>query len=249
MKNDLIFDLGFHDGSDSRFYLGKGFKVVALEANPTLVEKGQQVFRNEIERGQLTIVNRALTAQKDSGPVSFYVNMDKDDWSSTSKTWAEKGGHHVQHITVQSTTTEDLIAEFGHPYYIKCDIEGEDKTFINQISSAKNKPKYLSVEGGGALYINTLKLAGYSKFQVVNQLLHFRKSAPKPPREGEYFGIKFTNVMSGLFGRELPDDRWWSGEKTIDVIEQFKALRAVDLEIAPGWIDLHAMLSDNESDA
>jgi hypothetical protein len=30
----LVFDLGMHRGLDTRFYLDKGFSVVALEANP-----------------------------------------------------------------------------------------------------------------------------------------------------------------------------------------------------------------------
>lgn len=245
MNADLIFDLGFHNGSDARFYLGKGFRVVALEANPKLVEDGQREFQKEIDSGQLIIVNRALTARSDSGPVSFFVNDEKDDWSSTSKKWAEKGGHSVQQITVQSTTIGGMIEEYGQPYYIKCDIEGEDRTFIQQIAKVDAKPKFLSVEGGGAFYINTLKAAGYSKFQIVNQLLHFKKSSPQPAREGEFFATKFTNVMSGLFGRELPENRWWSGDMTIDVIEKFKQLRTIDPEIAPGWIDLHAMLDDD----
>ncbi|MCF6272154.1 MAG: hypothetical protein L3J37_03045 [Rhodobacteraceae bacterium] len=90
MDRNLIFDLGFHNGSDTRFYLGKGFRVIALEANPDLVEKGAQDFQKEIESGQLTLVNRAITAQTGAGPVSFYVNDEKDDWSSTRKDWRRR---------------------------------------------------------------------------------------------------------------------------------------------------------------
>ena len=35
---DLIYDIGQHTGEDTAFYLGKGFRVVAVEANPTLAE-------------------------------------------------------------------------------------------------------------------------------------------------------------------------------------------------------------------
>ena len=35
-QNLLIFDIGCHLGEDSEFYLRKGFKVVAVEANPEL---------------------------------------------------------------------------------------------------------------------------------------------------------------------------------------------------------------------
>ncbi|MCF6272155.1 MAG: hypothetical protein L3J37_03050 [Rhodobacteraceae bacterium] len=61
---------------------------------------------------------------------------------------------------------------------------------------------------------------------------------------GKYFETRFTNVMSGLFGEELPQDRWWSAGKTNDVLDKFKQLRAIDREMAPGWVDLHAMRED-----
>ena len=34
LNNDLIFDIGFHTGLDSEFYLRKGFRVVGVEARP-----------------------------------------------------------------------------------------------------------------------------------------------------------------------------------------------------------------------
>ena len=46
IKKNLIFDLGFHNGDDSDFYLKKGFNVIALEANPELVRRGIKKFRN-----------------------------------------------------------------------------------------------------------------------------------------------------------------------------------------------------------
>ena len=33
----LIFDIGMYDGSDTRYYLNEGFRVLAIEANPVLV--------------------------------------------------------------------------------------------------------------------------------------------------------------------------------------------------------------------
>ena len=34
MQSDLIIDVGMHTGKDTLFYLQKGFRVVAIEANP-----------------------------------------------------------------------------------------------------------------------------------------------------------------------------------------------------------------------
>jgi hypothetical protein len=35
-ERDLIYDIGLHKGEDSEFYLKKGFRVVAIEALPSL---------------------------------------------------------------------------------------------------------------------------------------------------------------------------------------------------------------------
>jgi hypothetical protein len=36
MQDLLVFDIGCHRGEDSDFYLQKGFRIVAVEANPAL---------------------------------------------------------------------------------------------------------------------------------------------------------------------------------------------------------------------
>jgi hypothetical protein len=40
----LIYDVGMCDGADTAFYLAKGFRVIAIEANPTLVERNRVLF-------------------------------------------------------------------------------------------------------------------------------------------------------------------------------------------------------------
>ena len=45
MIEDLIYDVGMHDGDDTAYYLDKGFQVVAVEANPVLVQSGRERFR------------------------------------------------------------------------------------------------------------------------------------------------------------------------------------------------------------
>ena len=52
----LIFDVGAHKGEDTTFYLKKGFKVIAVEANPALAQGLRDRFQWAIEPGQLTVV-------------------------------------------------------------------------------------------------------------------------------------------------------------------------------------------------
>ena len=35
----LIYDIGMFDGADTRYYLNKGYKVLAVEANPIVVKR------------------------------------------------------------------------------------------------------------------------------------------------------------------------------------------------------------------
>ena len=44
----LIFDIGFNNGDDTAHYLTRGFEVLAVEANPELVEAGRKRFADAI---------------------------------------------------------------------------------------------------------------------------------------------------------------------------------------------------------
>ncbi len=37
--NDLVYDIGMNNGDDTAYYLSLGFRTVAIEANPELVDQ------------------------------------------------------------------------------------------------------------------------------------------------------------------------------------------------------------------
>ena len=46
----LIYDIGMYDGSDTRYYLNEGFRVLAIEANPVLVKRAKElIFQEEMD--------------------------------------------------------------------------------------------------------------------------------------------------------------------------------------------------------
>ena len=63
--NDLIYDVGMHKGEDTEFYLRKGFRVIAFEANPELVDLCRVRLKRFIEQGQLKIVEGAIVDKKE----------------------------------------------------------------------------------------------------------------------------------------------------------------------------------------
>ena len=60
VDRSLIFDVGCNDGQDSDFYLKKGFRVVAVEANPALCEGLRRRFAQEIAEGRFIFCARRL---------------------------------------------------------------------------------------------------------------------------------------------------------------------------------------------
>jgi FkbM family methyltransferase len=234
----LIFDLGAHHGRDAEYYLQKGFRVVAVEANPAMTAIFRQRLSKHIEEGTLVVVEKALWWASGE-ELSFYVNAQKDDWSSLFRNWAEKEGHKSQEIKVSTVTLSELFDTHGVPYYVKCDIEGADSIFADQLMRETRRPTFVSVEASTLLLMSKPVVGGYDRIQIVNQSLNHAVKAPNPPREGRWVDVKFNDYMSGLFGRELPEDRWTDFTTAARRYLTFKSLKQEDPAMARGWLDLH----------
>src|SRR4029079_18165880 len=181
---DMILDLGLHHGDDTDFYLRKGFRVVALEANPEFFRQARERFAAYLPHGQLIIINKALDRQADR-LATFYLRADKDDWSSLDPGMGGRGGGVLTAIEVATTTLGVLVAEHGIPYYLKVDIEGADEFAVEQLESLPALPRFVSVEASGDP-LATFARCGYASFQIINQgYLRFFPS-PDPPREGNF---------------------------------------------------------------
>ncbi|MCZ2153852.1 MAG: hypothetical protein LC114_08145 [Bryobacterales bacterium] len=59
-SNDLIIDVGMCDGADTAYYLFKGFRVIAIDADPILCEKASRRFADEIAEKRLEILNLGI---------------------------------------------------------------------------------------------------------------------------------------------------------------------------------------------
>ena len=64
MEN-LIFDIGFHKGEDTLFYLLKGYRVIAVDADPDLINEWQNIFKKYIENGKLLLLNYVISDTND----------------------------------------------------------------------------------------------------------------------------------------------------------------------------------------
>ncbi|WP_187830031.1 FkbM family methyltransferase [Siccirubricoccus phaeus] len=190
MQRDLIYDLGMHRGDDTRFYLAKGFRVVALEANPAFCAAARAAFPEDIAAGRLAVEEAALW-HSGGERISFWLNHEKDDWSSALRPWAEKGGHAAEEIEVGTLTLPDLLDRHGVPYYLKCDIEGMDEAFAGQLLRDGRRPAHVSIEACSLDALALLRACGYDRVQIVNQALHYCAVPPDPPREGSFVAAQF----------------------------------------------------------
>jgi FkbM family methyltransferase len=169
MTNDLIYDIGMHNGSDTAFYLACGYRVVAVDADPDLVAAAKTRFKAEIESKRLTILNVGIAEQ--SGTATFWINEIKSTLNSFSREITARDGYPIHPIEIQCQRLDEIIREHGVPYYIKIDIEGFDIVCCNQLS-AGNKPEYISVEMSRIELLLRLRDLGYDRFKLIPQVDH-----------------------------------------------------------------------------
>jgi len=212
-KTDLIFDIGMHRGKDTDFYLKKGFRVVAVEANPTHVRQAQQRFSKQIECSHLVVVPAAISTAP--GRIAFYINLDKDDWGTISPDFAlrnEQLGTRSQKVEVDAVTLQSIMQKHGVPYYMKIDIEGADTLCLEGLHHFDQRPRFVSIEidlisfADGFASIVHLWNLGYRDFKLVNQANNKRVTCPNPPREGIFVPARFDAHTSGPFGEESPGE-------------------------------------------
>lgn len=238
-KLPLIFDVGMHEAQDTDFYLKKGFRVVAVEANPLLVEKAAEHYEKEIAEGRLTILNKGIA--KKPGTFTFYLNETHSEWSSFVKEiGAREGAYHE--IQVECMPLGELLDKYGCPYYLKIDIEGHDFIALKALEGRTEKPNYVSVENGSQDILDFFHAQGYTEFKFINQGKVTEQECPQPAREGQYVEYTFPYGSSGLFGEETPGE--WVDYPTIcKQVNDYWSIPNRDA-LVHGWFDVHAKLGN-----
>jgi FkbM family methyltransferase len=211
----LIYDIGAHNGSDTEFYLKKGFQVIAIEPNPYCCKIMRDKFKKELSSGQLIIEEFAISNQV--GPINFYINKTHNDWGALYEEWNTKYQSELEEVVVIGKRLPEILGD-SSIYYIKIDIEGSDLMCVKQLIGGRI-PKFLSVElltynnfsetESSSEIFYTLKSLGYTKFQLIDQSINHKVKCPNPSLEGIYVDFHFDGYCTGLFGKELPD-KWVS---------------------------------------
>lgn len=247
-----IFDIGMYDGADTAYYLECGYRVIAVEANPELVDRAKQRFVAQISSGQLTCVNAAISPNgekasltlsgHDLGSSSLY-----NDWTVDKRP--------IGTITVAGVTLHQLFERYGVPKYLKVDIEGADRLCVLALT-AEMCPAFLSFEAGDD--VNELLLyaakVGFQRFKIINQD-SFRELANQrclydraTDRLMRYMGycepLKIRRAgrffVSGHSSGPVPwqsDGIWRSADATRSRLNEARMSNSLS-----GWYDIHAAI-------
>jgi FkbM family methyltransferase len=167
--NLLVFDVGFHSGDDSLYFLERGHDVVAVDANPTMIEDGRlrPAMRVAERMGRFHGVAKGVleNVQHANQTLSFFLHRTVSEWS-TFNTPSPTKMQEFDRMLVPLTTCAALMREFGTPFYLKVDIEGLDKACLASLQ-AGSLPKYVSTED--PLQLDHLVSLRYRSFKMVSQ--------------------------------------------------------------------------------
>lgn len=169
MIADLIFDVGMNNGDDTAYYLFKGFRVVAIDADPTMIASARTRFAEPIRQGRLELVNAAVGPREETAP--FWICEGNSEWNSFDRQIASRNGLSCHAIEVRCQPFRDLLRRYGVPYYLKIDIEGHDQYCIADLDR-RDLPRYLSQEMVHLDDLWMLRDAGYTHFKLITQNDH-----------------------------------------------------------------------------
>lgn len=271
VRDDLIFDFGLHHGEDSAYYLAKGYRVVAFEADPSSIEFCRRRFHTEVAGGKLRIIEGAITADPAASEVRFYVNRSKPVWSTSNASWVKRNrrwGMRVEEVVAETIDVRSAFLHFGIPHFLKMDIEGVERTILQALQAFGSTPPYLSLESEKKDFdallddLELLTKLGYSRFKVVQQFTIPGRRIQTNDRWGRKMTYRFDSHASGGFDEDA-EGKWLTLEQTVDlyrkIFSQYRLIgdqsilgrafamplrvvrRATGLPL-PGWHDLHAAL-------
>lgn len=150
---ELCFDIGANLGNRTRCFRHLGCRVVAVEPQAWCFSKLQQRFGSD---SGTQLVHKALGRQPGSAELHLSTNHVLASLSSTFMERTKSSGRFKSSWngteTVEVSTLDRLIDEFGEPAFVKIDVEGYEAEVLAGLS---RPVRALSIEWTPELSENT----------------------------------------------------------------------------------------------
>lgn len=252
-RDDLIIDVGAHNGDDTAHYVAEGFRVVAIEANPALAAGLRHRFAPEIAVGRVTVLEVAIGAEAGTG--TLWVGEAGSQFGAMDRGVAALHGP-VSPVPVAVVAFGSVLAEHGVPHYLKIDIERADIHCLRALAPP-HLPRYVSVEANGLEELTVLRDLGYTAFKVLDQsALLWPRSFPNATVRGRLahrawdlarrvgrraVRQRYAPGSSGPFGERTPGPWRTYDAVARDWLSHTRGEREGTLN-PRGWFDFHARL-------
>jgi len=187
--NDCVFDVGANIGSWTEILLTLGARVVAFEPLP---ECAREISAQNNPR--LTVVNKAVG--REPGVAALHLH-EETIRSSILPVW--EGHRSTSSITVEVTTLDQAIKDFGMPHYCKIDVEGLEPEVLAGLSSPLSNLSFEYHRNDGG--IDRLELCLSTISRLANYSVRFTR--------GEDAKLIGPWTPAGQFLPTAPDLHWW----------------------------------------
>jgi FkbM family methyltransferase len=161
-RGALVFDVGANAGQKTDVFLRLGARVIAIEPD----EQNQVVLREKFLRLRrtpmpVTVVGSAVSDRK--GVEMMWIEKAGSALNTLNRKWADilresagrvgqqlDSGCFTQRRMVETTTLDEMIRRYGHPFYVKIDVEGHEARVLRgllrpvpYLSCEVNLPEFL----------------------------------------------------------------------------------------------------------
>jgi FkbM family methyltransferase len=194
----LVFDVGANKGNKVQALLELGYQVIAVEPEKKSLKTLHWRFSGN---KKVRIVEKGLSDQP--GSTNIFIAEPRSGFNTLSNKWVdilgksdvnrfEKKIEYQDSYEITLTTLDELIRQFGLPYFIKIDVEGYENNVIRGLNQV---PDFLSFETNLPEFLE----------ETLECIAHLRKLSP---------GISFNYSIA----ENLEESNWVSAEALIKIV-------------------------------